>query len=168
VTVGSMRGVSGYDQGFELPITVKLTKKAHAYESLTVLRLDRVLVVLDEVGARPIARGDTGTLSGLIAGRIKTAFTPANVAVPAITGTPQQGQTLTASPGTWSVDDAAFTYQWQHCDAAGANCADVAGATQPTYAVTSADVGFTLRVNVVATNRFGAKGASSAQTTAVT
>ena len=48
-----------------------------------------------------------------------------------------------------------FTYQWQRCDAAGANCVPVAGATAPTYAVLPTDVGATLNVVVTAANRFG-------------
>lgn len=167
VAIGGLRGVGGYDQGFELPVSIK-TKAARIYWNTALLRLDRVLVLLVEIGARPIQRGDTAKLASLVAKHISTALTPANVSPPAVTGTPQQGQTLTASPGTWNVDDAALTYQWQHCDAAGANCTDVAGATQPTYAVTAADVGFTIRVNVTATNHFGAPRASSAPTAAVT
>jgi hypothetical protein len=167
VSFGKMRGVAGLDAGFEQPLSIK-TKKSRVYESFAFLRLDRTLVVLYEVGVRPTAPADTRKLAGLIAGHITTALTPVNTAPPTVTGTPQQGQTLTAAPGTWTADDAAFTYQWQHCDATGANCTDVAGATQPTYAVTAADVGFTLRVNVTATNRFGAPVASSTPTAAAT
>lgn len=74
---------------------------------------------------------------------------------------------MSASPGTSFAEDATFAYQWQHCDAAGANCADIAGATAQTYGVTAADVGTTLRVVVKASNRFGVATATSAQTTAV-
>jgi hypothetical protein len=75
---------------------------------------------------------------------------------------------LTAAPGTWTAADAAFTYQWQHCDGAGANCVDVPGATAQTYAVTPADVGTTLHVVVKATNRFGSATAPSGATAVVT
>jgi hypothetical protein len=167
VTIGTLRGVPGYDQGIELPISVK-TKIGRLYQNLALLRLDRVFVVLGELGARPISRADTAKLAGLIAAHVTAALTPVNVAAPTVTGTPQQGQTLTASTGNWNVDDVAFTYQWQHCDATGANCADIPGATQSTYLVGSADVGLTLRVNVTATDRFGAPVAPSATTAAVT
>jgi hypothetical protein len=167
VTVGTLRGVPGYDQGIELPVSIKI-KTTRVYQNLALLRLDRVFVVLAEVGVRPITRGDTARLANLIAAHVTAALTPANVAAPTVTGTPQQGQTLTASPGTWNVDDVTVAYQWQHCDTAGANCTDIAGATQPTYAVTATDVGFTLRVNVTATDRFGAPVTPSAATAAVT
>ena len=36
-----------------------------------------------------------------------------------------------------------YTYQWRRCDASGANCADIAGATGATYALGTADVGST-------------------------
>ena len=55
---------------------------------------------------------------------------PSNTAPPTVTGAAQQGQTLTADPGTWTGNPApTFTYQWQRCDTAGANCVDIASAT---------------------------------------
>ena len=38
-----------------------------------------------------------------------------NSALPAITGVAQQGQTLTASTGTWSNSPTSYTYQWESC-----------------------------------------------------
>jgi Concanavalin A-like lectin/glucanases superfamily len=41
---------------------------------------------------------------------------PANTSPPTFSGTPTQGQTLTASPGTWSgTPPISYGYQWQHC-----------------------------------------------------
>jgi hypothetical protein len=166
VAVGKLRSVAGYDQGFELPVSVKV-KAGRVYETLVYLRIDRVAVFMLEVGLRPIG-GTTSKYARAIAAHIATALAPTSVSPPTIAGTPQQGQTLTASPGTWSADDALFAYQWQHCDAAGANCTDIAGATAPTYGVTAADVGTTLHVVVRASNRFGTPTATSAQTAVVT
>jgi hypothetical protein len=166
VAVGKLRSVAGYDQGFELPISVKV-KAGRVYETLVYLRIDRVAVFMLEVGLRQIG-GATSRYATAIAAHIATALAPASVSPPTIAGTPQQGQTLTASPGTWSADDAQFAYQWQHCDGAGANCTDIAGATAQTYGVTAADVGTTLHVVVKASNRFGAPTATSAQTAVVT
>jgi hypothetical protein len=93
---------------------------------------------------------------------------PVSTAPPAVVGTPQQGQTLSASTGSWTGAPTGFAYQWERCDSAGANCAAVAGASGPTYVVTSADVGFRLRVVVTATNAGGAGTSASAPTAPVT
>ena len=166
VAIGKLRAAPGMDEGVELPMSFK-TSIIRVYANVTFLRLDRVFVVVAEAGVRPIARADTARVVALVAGHVKGALTPVNVSPPTITGSPQQGQTLTASPGTWNVDDLAVTYQWQHCDAAGANCTDLAGATQPTYAVGAGDVGFTIRVTATGRDRFGAPVASSAATAPV-
>lgn len=85
------------------------------------------------------------------------AAAPQNVTPPTITGTPVVGETLTASPGTWSGTNPVFTYQWQKCDASGteASCANVAGATGNVYVPVTSDVGSTFRVVVTATNTIG-------------
>jgi hypothetical protein len=93
---------------------------------------------------------------------------PPNTALPTITGTATVGSTLTAVPGTWTGTSVTFTYQWRRCDAQGANCSAITGATQTTYTVASGDVGSTLRVNVTGTNATGANTVSSAQTAVVT
>ena len=166
VVLGAFRKVAGYDQGFEVPVSV-LVKGKRYYENLVYMRLDRVAVFMVEAGLRPITAGVTGTYAIAIAGHIGTELAPVAVAPPTVTGTAQQGQTLTATPGVWTAPDAIFTYQWQHCDAAGANCVDVVGATAQTYAVTPADVGTTLVVTVTASNRFGTLATPSAATLVV-
>jgi len=93
---------------------------------------------------------------------------PVNTAPPAISGTPQDGQTLTASTGTWTgTQPITYAYQWLRCDSTGTNCAAIAAATGASYAVTSADVGSTLRVTVTATNSVGSATATSSPTTVV-
>jgi len=98
----------------------------------------------------------TGVISGNAA--------PANTARPTVTGTPQPGETLTATTGTWSNGVRSYAFQWQHCDAAGATCTDVAGATGRTYGVRAADIGGTIRVAVTATNLVGSNTATSDRT----
>ena len=96
------------------------------------------------------------------------AAPPANTAAPTITGNARVGETLTAQNGTWSNNPTAFQYQWQRCNASGAGCANIAGATQKTYLVTPADSGRTMRVRVTGINAEGAVNARSAQTAVVT
>jgi hypothetical protein len=92
---------------------------------------------------------------------------PVNTAPPAISGSAQQGQTLTASPGSWSgAQPISYAYQWERCDTNGANCANVGPATS-TYTPTSADVGSTIVVAVTATNSAGSATAASAATMVV-
>ena len=92
---------------------------------------------------------------------------PANTSLPTISGTPVQGQTLTASPGSWT-NAGSYAYQWRRCDSTGASCADVSGATAQTYALVSADVGATLKVAVTAKNATGSTTATSASTAVIT
>jgi hypothetical protein len=97
-----------------------------------------------------------------------TPSPPVNTAPPTISGTPQAGQTLTASAGNWTgAQPIAYAYQWQRCSTSGASCVAVSGATSSTYAVSSGDVGLTLRVVVTATNAAGAATATSQPTTVV-
>jgi hypothetical protein len=93
---------------------------------------------------------------------------PTNATLPTISGTVQSGHTLTASAGSWSGSPTSYSYQWQHCDSAGSNCANIAGATSATYSLASADVGFTIAVSVTATNEAGSASAGSAATAVVT
>src|SRR3954453_22720286 len=101
--------------------------------------------------------------TGFAAGSAAQAnYAPTNSAAPTISGTPQVGQTLTASTGTWnSQTTPAYTYQGQPGDTAGNTCAAIAGATSQTYAVQAADVNHTLRVVVTATNPSGSGSATS-------
>jgi hypothetical protein len=96
------------------------------------------------------------------------ASAPANSAPPAISGTAEVGQTLTASSGTWmGTQPIVYDYQWRRCDGAGDNCADLAGATQSTYTLVPTDAGSTMRVRVSASNSAGSSSADSAQTAQV-
>ena len=58
-----------------------------------------------------------------------------------------------ASTGSWSESPSAYAYQWQRCDAQGANCSAIPLATAQSYTVDPADVGSTLRVSVTAIER---------------
>ena len=97
-----------------------------------------------------------------------SAAPPVNTALPVITGSPQAGQTLTSSNGTWTNGPTAYTRQWRRCNSAGTSCANIAGATGASYVLAGADAGSTLRVVVTATNAGGSASATSAQTSVVT
>ena len=137
--------------------------------SLSLYRVGKVVVlnIAEGLGSR-INAADARAFGKLGLAHIDATLVPIMVAPATVTGTAQQGQTLTATTGTWGDEPDSYGYQWQHCDASGANCTDVAGATASTYAVTTADVGFTLHVEVKATNRFGSTTSTSAVTAAVT
>lgn len=62
-------------------------------------------------------------------GRAASEAAPTNTPRPTISGTAQDGSTLTASRGTWTDSPTSFAYAWSRCDANGDNCAAVAGAT---------------------------------------
>jgi glucose/arabinose dehydrogenase len=91
---------------------------------------------------------------------------PVNTGLPAISGTAQVGQTLTASTGTWTgTAPITYTYQWNRCSP---SCSPIGGATSGTYVPVAADVGATLTVSVKATNSAGNATATSNPTAAVT
>lgn len=93
---------------------------------------------------------------------------PVNTSPPTISGSAQQGQTLTAKAGTWSgVRPINFVFRWHRCDSSGAGCADIPNAVGQTYLIVAADVGHTLRVSVQARNAFGTSIARSAATAVV-
>src|SRR6202023_2035296 len=58
---------------------------------------------------------------------------PVNTSPPTISGTAQQGQTLTETHGAWSNSPTGYTYQWLQCDSAGANCTTITNANGQTY-----------------------------------
>src|SRR6202011_833686 len=94
---------------------------------------------------------------------------PSNSSPPTISGTSQQGQTLTEVHGTWTNSPTSFAYQWQQCDGSGNNCTSISGATGQTYTAVAGDVGHTLRVRETASNAGGAGSpAASSATAAVT
>jgi GH25 family lysozyme M1 (1,4-beta-N-acetylmuramidase) len=87
---------------------------------------------------------------------------------PTIVGPPEAGQLLAAVPGTWEGGKPlVFTYQWRLCDAAGANCAPITGATGESYRPASTDVGHALKVVVTAASDAGTATANTVATAAV-
>jgi hypothetical protein len=130
-----------------LPFTAPSSSPTYTLTDADVGRTMEVLVTATNVAGSTQAGAKTAT----------ALVTPANNTAPTISGTAQQGKTLTASHGSWLPGSASLSDQWQRCDASGSNCSAIAGATSPSYTLTSSDVGHTLVVQETAT----ANGASS-------
>ena len=101
------------------------------------------------------------------AGRAAANAKPTPKTPPTISGAAEVGITLVASHGTWNNKPTSFHYQWVRCDATGAACLAISGATARIYTPTFSDVSHTLRVTVTAHNGSGSASASSAATAVV-
>ena len=81
---------------------------------------------------------------------------PASSGLPTVVGMGKQGRQLIGSTGVWSGSGViGYGYQWYRCDAAGAQCKSVHGATKPTYTLVAKDVGQTIGFAVHATDATG-------------
>ena len=166
VSLGAIRHPGVGDASLEQPVSV-LIKGTRVYESVLFMRFDRTLLELEVGGARPVALADSAGLARIMQAHATQQLTPVNLAAPVVAGTPDVGQTLTVTPGTWTNTDVARGYQWERCDATAANCVAIPGATSSTYVVTPEDANSTLEVVETATDRFAAPTATSAATAAV-
>jgi hypothetical protein len=92
---------------------------------------------------------------------------PENNKRPTISGTAQEGKTLTGDRGTWKNNPTDFDYFWTRCNQKGDSCDDIKGATALNYTVVAADVGKTLRFKVLAKNSDGQTAESSIATDVV-
>lgn len=109
-------------------------------------------------------------ITGWICAGVAVAAGPTNTAPPSISGTAQQGQTLTLNPGTWT--DAAppapsIADVWQSCT--GSTCSAIS--PQPaglTYTLAPGDVGKTITVAETATASDGTATVNSPPTATVT
>jgi hypothetical protein len=98
--------------------------------------------------------------AGVAASRAK----PVNSSPPTISGTPQEGKTLTANRGTWDNSPTDYNYFWRRCGQGGGSCSNISGANALTYTLKPVDVGNRLRFRVVAKNADGQTTADSAPT----
>jgi hypothetical protein len=112
--------------------------------------------------------GPTGVGSPVGLSAFATPTSPSLETSPSISGTAEQAQTLTLTHGEWSNSPSSYKDQWLMCNASGAACTAIAGATASTYAVASGAVGKTIRVQEIAANTSGSSSpADSTQTAAV-
>jgi hypothetical protein len=105
---------------------------------------------------------------GVASAAEKAGSPPVNGGLPTISGTVREGASLTASPGVWGgTVPISYKYQWQQCDSNGTGCSSIGGETKTTLALTSKQVGKTIRVLVGAANSAGSAQAYSLPTAEV-
>jgi hypothetical protein len=98
----------------------------------------------------------TQTVLSLPTAPAQPASGPTATARPSVTGTLQQGARLTGRAGTWLGSGAiSYLFQWYRCDANGAHCHSIHGATKASYTQVAKDVGGTLGLAVRATDTTG-------------
>ena len=80
---------------------------------------------------------------------------------PVITGVPQVGSTISASPGTWVPAAPNYAYTWQYSADGQTGWVSIPGALGASYTIGAGDAGTYLRVRVTATNAVGTSTAIS-------
>jgi hypothetical protein len=111
--------------------------------------------------------GPTGVGSPVTLNAFSVPGAPSSSTAPSISGTAEQGRTLTTSAGEWSGSPSSLAYHWVICNASGASCAAVAGASAATFTIPASAVGSTVRVVVSASNATGASAPTESAQTAV-
>ena len=86
---------------------------------------------------------------------------PSNNTLPAISGTPSPGNSLTCSDGSWSNNPTGFAFAWSR------DGSPISGAAAQTYAVQAADQGHTLTCTVIAHNDGGSSNPATSAGVAV-
>jgi len=92
---------------------------------------------------------------------------PTNTSPPTVAGTPEVGQTLTETPGSWAnvtlTPPPSDTIQWERCaDSTATTCAGIPSATGSTYTLGPGDVGSFIVVVETVNAANGTASASSA------
>ena len=86
---------------------------------------------------------------------------PSNNGLPAISGTPSPGNSLTCSDGSWSNNPTGFAFAWSR------DGSPISGPAAQTYAVQAADQGHTLTCTVIAHNDGGSSSPATSAGVAV-
>ena len=136
------------------PISGAASSPTYTVQSTDVGSTVEVIVTASNAGGQNSATSNST--------RTVLPAAPAVTGAPGIGGTPQQGDTLTASNGSWNNNPAKFTYAWEDCDSSGSNCATISGASSVTYTLKASDVGKLVSVTVTASNLGGATPVMSA------
>ncbi len=117
-----------------------------------------LLLAAGQVGAEIVFRvtgtnvnGSAQAFSTATAPVAEAAATPpVNTSVPSISGDPTDGQTLTATTGTWSNTPESYTYRWY------GDGVFLTGQTASTLVLDDAHIGMDITVGVIASNGDGA------------
>jgi hypothetical protein len=80
---------------------------------------------------------------------LQATLIPILSSLPTILGTPQQGHTVSCSPGTWLNSPTSYGYTWQR------DGTNISGATSSSYTLASSDVNQLVTCTVVASNLLG-------------
>jgi hypothetical protein len=168
VRIGRTAKLRAGDRAFAKPIRIT-TRLGALHLVVAFVQVDRVVAFLNFAGLPKVKIGipEGRVLGRALARRISAGLRPAVTSLPTASGTTVVGQTLTAGTGSWINQPTRYTYAWRRCDASGASCTAIAGATARTYTLTSAEAGLTVRVTVTARNRHGSATAVSAASQAV-
>jgi hypothetical protein len=141
----------------------KATSSTYTIASRNVGHTIRVVVTASNAVGSAKAASETTEVVAAEA----TPAVPASVSPPEIEGSAEEGQTLSASTGTWTESPTSFEYQWEDCDEAGEACSEISKARSSSYKLLSSDVGHTIRVLVTASNAVGPSAPASSPVTEV-
>ena len=130
-------------------ITACLNISGATTASYLVAQLDlnqylRVAVTaINEVGGSTIYSG--------FSAQVAATAPPVNTSIPIVSGSAFETLIINIiSKGQWSgIEESKLLTQWQICTTA-ISCSDIPSATSPTYTASSADVGKTIRVKIIA------------------
>ena len=131
------------------------------------MRLKRLVRRVAPVAALGVAVVGTTFAGVLVAtSSAATAVAPKPTGEPAVSGTPQVGEVLRSTRGSWTgTTPIKYAYRWFRCQGGGApdasDCQRIANAANDTYTLRDADAGFRMRSQVVATNDDGSATATS-------
>jgi hypothetical protein len=101
------------------------------------------------------SEGSLGVASNNITGQ-SAGSPPVNTVAPVLSGTPDVGQVLSCTTGSWTGSPTiTYAYQWRR------NGSNISGATGSTYTLVNADGGASITCRVTATNGSGSASATS-------
>jgi Ca2+-binding RTX toxin-like protein len=116
---------------------------------------DLYVASADGTNVRRLTRSESGLLGFDLAPQ--AAGSPMSLRSPAIAGEARIGHFVAVTDqGIWrGAAPLTTSFQWKRCDASGANCVPIAGATDSVYRFGAQDVGARLRADVTVSNGLG-------------